>query len=199
MALATQTQVEQILQIDMDDPADVVVAQLIEWADQAVITYIGFDPQAHAGTVENHDGTGSPELYLDRPPIDTITSVVLNGVTLTEGVDNDFVVYPEAGYLLRRGGRIWTAKPRSIVVTYDGGWATVPPDIVVASAQVAARMFQAGAAALPEGAEGIRQINLAGSDSVTFTDTAQNVTVTPTITDNERVLLDPYRRRTVGV
>lgn len=71
-------------------------------------------------------GEHDDKLILSRRPIVTVTSVVENGVTLTQ--DTDFSVDAGAGILNRLNNDQPMAWMRhvKIVVNYDAGWATVP-------------------------------------------------------------------------
>jgi hypothetical protein len=79
--------------------------------------------------VETLDGTGGTSLRLKTPYVLSITSVTVDGVTLTD----QFTV--DAGILERRTAGTYTPQPwtrgrRNIVVTYTAGYSsTVPKDI----------------------------------------------------------------------
>lgn len=80
-------------------------------------------------TVETLDGTGGTSLRLKTPHVISITSVTVDGVTLTD----QFTV--DAGILERRTAGTYTPQPwtrgrRNVVVTYSAGYSsTVPKDI----------------------------------------------------------------------
>lgn len=199
MALCTQDQVEQLLQINFGSDTDATVAQYVAFAGQIIKTYIGFDPELDDAITENHDPTYSSELWVEQPPIRDVTSVTIDGVALTESDTAGYLFY-ESGLLFRTGG-IWSSDPQGIAVVYKGGYATVPPDISYVCALLAARMFQAGAAAAVGGdaGVGIKSLRLDGSDSVTYQDSVSDIGTMPVLTENEMMFLDPYRRGTVGV
>lgn len=76
--------------------------------------------------VETLDGTGGTTLRLKTPHVLSITSVTVDGVTLTD----QFTV--DAGILERRTAgtytpQRWTQGRRNVVVTYQAGYATAPP------------------------------------------------------------------------
>ena len=79
------------------------------------------------------------ELSLINLPVNSITSIVEDGQTLTEGNENDFVVHPN-GRLERVLSRWSGSKPRNITVVYNAGYATIPEDIRFTSARISARM-----------------------------------------------------------
>jgi hypothetical protein len=77
-------------------------------------------------TVETLDGTGGTTLRLKTPYVLSITSVTVDGVTLTD----QFTV--DAGILERRTSGTYTPQPwtrgrRNIVVTYSAGYSSTPP------------------------------------------------------------------------
>lgn len=197
MALATQTMIEQLLQQPFGDEA--LADQLIAWADASVIAYIGFNPESADALTENHDPTGTDQLWVDRPPIRSVTSVTVDGSALTDSVTAGYKWYPSG--LLLRTGTVWSAYPQGVEVVYNGGYASIPPDLSLVSAAIAARRFQAGVAALPEDGAlaGVQSISLSGSDSIAFTATANDFAAGGLMTEEERATLDYYRRGTVGV
>lgn len=197
MPLSTQTQVEQLLQINFDSDTDAACAQYIGFADGIIIKYIGFDPNAEADIVEVHDPTWTQDLWVDRPTIEDVTSVVVDGVTLDESDTSGYVWYSSGR--VRRTGGLWSSDPQGIVVTYDGGYSTIPADLSFVSASLAARMMQAGSAALPSGLAGVKQIRLEGSDAVTFGDATMDLSAVARLTEADKELIDPYRRGTAGV
>jgi len=193
MALCTQTQVEQRLQINFTDNNDVVCAELIAAAQGHIERVAGRVIEA-ASITETFDGPAST-LWLQVTPVNSITSVTVDGTLLTA---NDYT-YTDYGRLARTTNsreRSWTtSKQQSIVVVYNGGYTTVPYDLQDVCANMAARAFQAGAsnAAIPAGAEGIKSIMLAGSDSITYKDTATELVNAVGLTEMETGIVAYYQ------
>lgn len=84
-----------------------------------------------AGRVEYHDGGDWCELYLQAVPVVSIDSIYVNGLAVT-----DYVVDNETGRVRRGTGQgspnfaPWFPSGASnIVVTYTGGYLTIPEDI----------------------------------------------------------------------
>lgn len=177
MPLCTQTQVEQRLQIDFASDTDPVCAELIAAAQGHIERIVG-RPLEDDDYTETFDAPEGPDLWLTYTPVNSVASVVVDGVTLS--TSDAYVLQGSAGRLTRTVNdmpRPWgTKKLQSIAVTYNGGYVTVPNDIQDICAWMAARAFQVGVAfaAVPSGAEGIKQVALAGSDSVTYADVAIN-------------------------
>jgi len=197
MALCTQTQVEQRLQINFTDNSDVVCAELIA-AAQGHIERVAGRPLEAASFTETFDGM-SGTLWLKNTPVNSITSVTVDGTALTSA---DWT-YTDWGRLARTTNsreRSWsTSKQQSIVVVYNGAYTTIPYDLQDICANMAARAFQAGAsnAAVPAGSEGIKSIMIAGSDSITFRDTAADLVNSVGLTAHELDVVSYYRNPTL--
>jgi hypothetical protein len=89
-------------------------------------------------TVETLDGTGGTTLRLKTPYVISITSVTVDGVTLTD----QFTV--DAGILERRTAGTYTSQPwtrgrRNIVVTYSAGYSSSPPSDIKGAVMWAVR------------------------------------------------------------
>ncbi|MEU3826453.1 mobile element protein [Streptomyces sp. NPDC029080] len=78
-----------------------------------------------AGDVVTLDGTGQQALLLPSAPVIAVTSVKLDGVTITLGADYEW----SADGILRRIGGCWPDRLRCVEVAYDHGYAVVPEDI----------------------------------------------------------------------
>jgi len=90
------------------------------------------------------DGNGEKELQLPNWPVDTASDFTLyeDDVLLTEGIDDDFVLYETAGYVRKYGG-VWLDAPKSIKLTYSAGYAiaSVPADLKLAVYKQVAHEF----------------------------------------------------------
>jgi len=82
------------------------------------------------------------ELFVTNFPVISITSVVEDGDTLTEGEDEDYIYYDEDGCFLRNDV-YWTSGYKKVVITYQGGYATVPEDLKQWCIDVAGFMYEA--------------------------------------------------------
>jgi hypothetical protein len=102
------------------------------------------------------DGNGRESILLPVWPTVTVTTVVLEGVTLVEGTDYQ---WSEEGILRRLGCKVWPDKLRCLQVTYSHGWATRPADV----AEVVGERTEA-AFTIPVGV----QSQAVGGQSVTF-------------------------------
>lgn len=93
-------------------------------------------------TVKTRKVNGGRNAVLLTPRIDSVTSVVVDGRTLTEG--QDYTVDEESGIVY---AGIWpgaTFGPglQNVVVTYQVGSSVIPPQVRSAAATLVARMWQ---------------------------------------------------------
>lgn len=192
MAYCTQTQVEQRLQIDFTSDSDPVVAELIS-AAQGHIDSITERALERASRTEVFDPPEG-DIWLTHVPA-SLTSCTVDGTALATSTDLN--LESDTGRLARVTNghrRSWgVSKLQSISVTYAGGYTTVPYDVQDICARMAARAFQAGASYAAVDADGVKQVSLQGSDSVTFTDTVEDINMTPYITPDEMESLYKYR------
>lgn len=175
MALCTQLDVENRLQITFANQPDAVITSLIEDAQAHVEAEVGRTVESAART-ETFDG-GERTLFLRFFPVTTLTSVTEDGTVLT--VDDDFMWYENGGLIRVAGDRqvAWkTLKRQAIDVVYTGGYLSPDHDAELEHlgsicAEMVARAFRKGAdaASIPAGAAGqIQSVTLAGSDTVTY-------------------------------
>lgn len=179
MALCVQADIEKRLQWDITAEPDPVVTMLIADATSLIESELG-RPAETGSRVETFDG-GYWSLFLTAWPVTAVASVVEDGTTLT--VTTDYK-WSATGKLIRvsSGYQIWwkTTKPDSIVVTFTGGYVAATHvsefnHLGAICAEMVARAFRKGAdsAALPVGASGaVASVTLAGSDSVSYTDSS---------------------------
>jgi len=170
MALSTVSDVEKVLGVDLSTADETNVTNVfITTADAAIENYVGYALGYEASISETFDGDDSEDLFLKRLPIVSVASVVEDGVTLTAGNNNDYVIYNELGLIRRTGLQYWSAqKLRNITVTYTAGYSDsessaedIPKDIKFVSARVAGRLFMASAALSTQQSTGTVSTNIA--------------------------------------
>lgn len=159
--IATQTSLEQRLQIDFTNPADPVAAELLAAAQGHIEREVGYPLEETVGIVETFDGEYQRSLFTSRRPLTAVASVTEDSIGLAS---TDYAFYTEGRIVRLSGGyehRWQSGKPKSIVVTYTAGYAaaSVPKDLVDVCAWLAADAFRVGAnfAAVPSGADGIQR------------------------------------------
>lgn len=194
--LATQADLEKYGHVDITAEPDASITARLESASAIIESYCNRTFTSATVTAETHDG-GSGSVFLRQPPVTSVTTVDENGITLTAA---DYLLYPEQGRLVRLSGGYpyrWLWKPRTVVVTYVGGYNPVPYDIRLVCVRIAERAFKAAAAwsEAPAVAGAIKSVTLAGSDSVTYADvvTSSVAAVAAPLTDDDKEVLDPYR------
>lgn len=142
MALCSYSDVETFLQLDVDSALQTNLTNtFIPYVDASIKRFLGYDVEQSTFT-EVFDGEEKKDIFLRHIPVQSITTVTEDAVTLTEGNENDFVTYSNGQ--LRRVAIRWSGiKPQNISVTYVGGYASedIPEQIKFTSARAAARLF----------------------------------------------------------
>ena len=196
MSIATQSDIEALLQIKFDVIPEPKAVASIEAAQRMVEAYVGVPFDAVTGLVVNLTGRGRSTLTIPRYPVSAAT-VVADEVPLVEGTD---YVLHRAGYLEKIGG-VWWTELQGVEVTYDAGWAdhnAAPAGLRELVARVAARIWQTGVAfAEAEGASGIVQETI-GSYSVTYGDFAKDGSAAVMLTEDDRAVARRFSRSRVG-
>ncbi|MBA7564459.1 hypothetical protein ES708_06122 [subsurface metagenome] len=160
-ALVTLLQAKNYLRVD-DSADDESIMRLIEAAtkiaeDSAGRTFI------QAVITENRIGNGDRLLSLRQQPIVTITSVKLDGVTLTR--DTDYIELLDMGWLKRGSG--WT-KDKAIIIVYTAGYGedrdatqALIPDAVTAVLLILADLYE-------NRGDTVDSINISGLGSTSY-------------------------------
>ena len=143
MALCTSADVESIVQINYNtDLQTDITNTFIPYVESAIKRFLGYDPELNTSIVETFDGKERTHLFLKVTPVNSVASIVEDGFTLTEGNENDYVVFKEEGYIVKTGHSRWSdAKYQNVVVTYSGGFATIPDVIRFTCARAAGRIL----------------------------------------------------------
>lgn len=199
MAIINQLDLENLLQIDVTTEPDSTITSYLVQAQAAAEAYCQRHFDYATSNIETFDGDGKQVIIqVDRWPIDTVTTVVESGVTLT--VDQDYILYTDNGWVMRTSGgarqsKGWRDHRRGIVITYDGGYvlegggsgATTPDDLTLAITRIAGRLFRSGSAPV---AGPVSAVTLEGIGSTRY---AGTITVTDLVLlDEEKAGLDPY-------
>jgi hypothetical protein len=170
VALSTVSDVEKVLGVDLSSNDETNVTNVfITAADAAIENYVGYSLNYEASIVETFDGTDDDSLYLKRVPVVSVASITEDGFTLTEGNDEDFVVYKKLGLIKRTGLQYWSAQRlQNIVVTYTAGYSDtevtaedIPADLKFVSARIAGRLFTASASLSTQQSTGEVSTNIA--------------------------------------
>ena len=121
MAFCTAADVRQYDQFSLDSSLTThLTDNIIPLVDAAIKEYVGYDVE-QATQTETFTGDQTNDLFLTHLPVNSITSIVEDGTTLTEGNEAHFIKYSN-GRVTRIGTRWSYAKPLNIVVTYNAGY-----------------------------------------------------------------------------
>ena len=132
MTLCALSDVKALLDIPtIDTSKDAKISLLIAQVSSLVSSYLGYDPQRKVVTSELHAVNGRQYLQLNRQPIQSIESVLLQGSPVTDYQtdEQDLAVgmlYRGAGWCGTYYTRNMTGDPfagaREILVSYTAGW-----------------------------------------------------------------------------
>lgn len=106
---------------DFDDLFEMLINQLSAVADKLA----GRNLAAQTYTNELYDGNDKRRLYLHNYPINSVSALTEDDDSLTEGVDEDFIIYGSYGYLRRMNGNWSKADFQNIDVSYNAGYVAV--------------------------------------------------------------------------
>ena len=121
MAFCTASDVENYVQFALSSDLEThLTNNIIPLVEAAVKEYVGYDVE-QATQTETFTGDQTKDIFLTHLPVNSITSIVEDGITLTQGNENDYVLYSN-GRVTRIGGRWSYLKPLNIVVTYNAGY-----------------------------------------------------------------------------
>ena len=121
MAFCTASDVENYVQFALSSSLEThLTNNIIPLVDAAIKEYVGYDVE-QATQTETFTGDQTNDLFLTHLPVNSITSIVEDGTTLTEGNEAHFIKYSN-GRVTRIGTRWSYAKPLNIVVTYNAGY-----------------------------------------------------------------------------
>lgn len=143
MAIITGSDLRTYLGLSSQEDA----GRLAQFADGAAAWVAGKTGRTWAQAVytnELYRGTDTYDLVLNHYPVATVSAVTAEGLTLD--ITNQKVVElsdPQSGVLTRTDGCAWRRLGyRSIAVTYTGGPATIPADLILGTLELAAWAYQ---------------------------------------------------------
>ena len=214
MAFSTASDVESYTQINFDSSLEThLTNNLIPFVDAAIEQYVGYE-LSHGTKTETFTGDQTQEIFLRHLPVHSITSVVEDDITLTEGNQKDFVFY-DSGRLRRLGKRWSYAREKNIVVTYVSGYTAfggglstdLPIQIKMVSSRAAARLLenilsvssqQEPGEISAQGSSTAGNFNIAASErigdyGVDYAIGTEALSVSP-LTQSDMNLLSPFRK-----
>ncbi|MHB1334517.1 MAG: head-tail connector protein [Candidatus Humimicrobiaceae bacterium] len=96
---------------------DTLLESLLDTYNKIIEDYLGVTMINTTYTAEKYDGDGTDVLYLDRYPIVSVTTLIVDEVTITSA---DYLLYASGGKI-RLTGSIFTKDYQNISITYSAG------------------------------------------------------------------------------
>ena len=153
MALSTVSDVKSVIGVDKSSADEKAITNIfIPAVDAAIKNYLGYELEYSSSITETIDGNAEEEFYTKVAPIVAVTSVTEDEVALTEGNQENFVVYKPEGRIRKTNNKRWsTIRLQNITIVYSGGYSEasaedIPSDLKFISAKGAGKMFVAAAA-----------------------------------------------------
>jgi uncharacterized phiE125 gp8 family phage protein len=140
MALATKDDLKAMLNIQhaQDDALlDRLLASASEYFERQAGRVI-----LAADYTDVQDGTGATSIVPVEYPVVSVTSLTINGETITESVSYDEDGWFLRGDVVRLRGYTATEGTGNVELVYRAGYETTPPDVVQAVLEIAALMYR---------------------------------------------------------
>jgi len=121
-----------------------VIETIINGVSQEFDRFIGFVLKQATYASLYLDGNGEKYLPLPGYPVASLGTVTEDGTLLTEGLDDDFVLYTsDFDAYLRKIDGVWLEGPKTeLISTIKLGYATIPGDLVLACLKQCAWEYQ---------------------------------------------------------
>lgn len=126
-ALTTLDDVKEYLKIDLTDKnQDALLESLIDASSNAIENYCNRKLKEQS-FIDEYDGTGSSNLFLEQLNLSSITSISVDGTA----VDSSEYKFRKNGIAVRLNS-VWPKGILNITVEYKAGYATIPADLELA-------------------------------------------------------------------
>lgn len=119
-ALVSLSDLKVYLKLTGDASFDTVLEILINHISSTFDNIVKFNLAEQTYTSQLYNGNDKARLYLKHIPINSISAITEDDVELTEGDDEDFMIYGDRGYLWRVAGN-WAKGEQNISITYKAG------------------------------------------------------------------------------
>lgn len=136
--------VEDLARVMGEDVQVGLAEMVINSVSQEFERYIGRVIKQVTHTALYLDGAGSKYLNFPTWPAASLGTVTEDGTLLTEGADEDYLLYTsdDSAYLYKVSG-VWLKGPKTVLIsTVALGYATVPADLQMACLKQAAVEYQ---------------------------------------------------------
>ena len=90
---------------------------------------------------EVHDGDGETVLFVDRAPLNSVSALTIDDLTIPASTSVLTPGYVLQGNTIRLRGYAFTAGTQNVSVTLKGGYVTIPDDFVQKLVEIAAFWF----------------------------------------------------------
>lgn len=118
-----------------DDNCDAILAIVVPNASDAVIEYLGYNPQSSTET-EFYNGTGTDSIAVNRVPITEVDEVKVSGLV----VPYERIIFGRA-VIYRTDGVPFMRGRKNVEVTYTAGYQSLPGGIVQGVLLTVAAMY----------------------------------------------------------
>lgn len=149
-AFVTAEDLATFLQRDLSAADTATATMLIELASAAIQDYTGQTISAVANDVITIDPPIGSYLFLPQLPVTAVASVIVGGTALALGSStvDGYYWYGDTGVIRYGGyrGYAWGWAPKSVVVTYSHGYATIPDAVRAVTLEASAAMMGSGPA-----------------------------------------------------
>jgi len=132
-ALVTLAEIKDWLKLSGTGDNDFLVRAINDWSD-TIEKRLGRVIKSAEHTDERHDG-GKSAVLLKNMPVTAVSSLSVDGAALGS---TDYTYDTDSGIVKLVSGNSFGGGPGSILVTYTGGYSTVPGDLVRAVKQLTA-------------------------------------------------------------
>ena len=139
--LTTLQNVKDWLGLESDDD-DTLLTRMVSAISEYIQSWLNRDLLTAAYT-EILDGNGGVKLMLSNYPVNTVTSLTVDGQTIPSAVDSQgagYMVTPNLILLL--GSYSFTKALQNVVVSYTAGFAVTPPEIEQAVIELIALRYK---------------------------------------------------------
>lgn len=174
--------VEALTQVTYSTLTNPTAAQVTAWIVDIsawIEEYTGMKYSEQTETNEKHDGDGTPYIKTDKYPITSVSSLVVDGATLTE--NTHFWIESKAGGLIEcltapiEAVEGYAEGHKNITITYKWGKTAVPQAIEEFCAVIVA-LKALNAAFLKSNVSGVIKAYNDGDVAITYSETETNTT-----------------------
>lgn len=140
MALTTLAKLKQYLGITSTND-DAMLTELLASAEAFVLSYIDTNIEVQPFS-ERYNGTGSTGLVPDHTPIQSVTSLKVDGMVISPSAAHGQPGYFFDSTMIVLRGYKFTRGRLNVELSYTAGYPQVPADVTQAVNYIAAQMYK---------------------------------------------------------